>query len=109
MNVFDHFQALDIRVGRVTGVHDVTEARGPIYRMTVDFGDELGEKTCGAGIKDHYSTKDLEGRLVVCITNLEPRRIVNFASECMLLAADVAGTPVLLQPDRDVPPGTRIR
>lgn len=109
MNVFDHFRALDIQVGRVIAVDDVPEARGPIYKMIVDFGDEVGEKTCGAGIRNHYTPEELEGRLVVCVVNLEPRRIVNFESECMLLAADVAGAPVLLQPDRDIPLGTKIR
>jgi methionine--tRNA ligase beta chain len=62
-----------------------------------------------AGIAKFYQPEDLIGREIVVVVNLEPKTLMGIESQGMLLAADVEGRPVLLRPDKEVPPGTKIR
>jgi tRNA-binding protein len=106
---FEHFAGLDIRVGRVLAVEGFPEARVPAWKLTIDFGPELGEKRSSAQIT-HYTPEQLEGRLIVAVTNFEPKRIAGFKSECLVLGAlnDENGV-VLLRPDEDsASPGDKI-
>jgi tRNA-binding protein len=105
---FDQFLAVDMRVGRVTAVDDFPEARKPAWKLTIDFGPEIGVKRSSAQIAN-YSREELEGRLVVAVVNFPPRQIGPFMSEVLTLgAADEEGRIILLRPDADVPVGARI-
>ena len=105
---FDDFQKLDMRVGRVLDVEEFPEARVPAWKLTVDFGAEIGTKRSSAQIT-HYPAETLVGRLVVGVVNFPPRRIAGFPSEVLVLGAmdDEKGV-VLLEPDEAVEPGARI-
>ena len=105
---FDHFQAVDIRVGTVTAVEEFPEARKPAWKLTIDFGPEVGVKRSSAQIA-HYPRDELEARQVVAVVNFPPRRIGPFVSEVLVLGAldDDKGI-VLLRPDTEVTPGDRI-
>jgi tRNA-binding protein len=104
----DHFNEVDMRVGRVESVQEFPEARFPAWKLTIDFGPEIGVKRSSARIA-HYPREQLEGTLVVAVVNFPPRRIGPFSSEVLVLGAldDVNGV-VLLRPDRDAAPGSRI-
>ncbi len=104
----DHFNEVDMRVGRVQSVQEFPEARFPAWKLTIDFGPEIGVKRSSARIA-HYPREQLEGTLVVAVVNFPPRRIGPFSSEVLVLGAldDVNGV-VLLRPDRDAAPGSRI-
>ena len=105
---FDQFLAVDMRVGRVTAVDDFPEARKPAWRLTIDFGPELGLKRSSAQVTN-YGREELEGRLVVAVVNFPPRQIGPFMSEVLCLgASDEDGAVILLAPDADVPLGSRI-
>jgi tRNA-binding protein len=105
---FEQFQAVDMRVGRVTAVEDFPEARKPAWKLTIDFGPELGSKRSSARIT-HYSRDELEGTLVIGVVNFPPRQIGPFHSEVLVLGAlDDQNDVVLLRPDRDAAPGSRI-
>jgi tRNA-binding protein len=105
---FDQFLAVDMRVGRVTAVDDFPEARKPAWKLTIDFGPELGVKRSSAQVKN-YGREELEGRLVVGVVNFPPRQIGPFMSEVLCLgASDEDGNVILLAPDADVPLGSRI-
>jgi tRNA-binding protein len=105
---FDDFLAVDMRVGRVLEVHDFPEARKPAWKLTIDFGPEIGVKRSSAQIRN-YEAHELEGRLVVGVVNFAPRRIGPFMSEVLCLgASDTEGQIILLAPDADVPLGSRI-
>ena len=106
---FEHFAALDIRVGRVLAVEEFPEARVPAWKLTVDFGPEVGQKRSSAQIT-HYEREQLEGRLVVAVTNFAPKRIAGFKSECLVLGAlNADNGVVLLRPDDDAAdPGDRV-
>jgi len=105
---FDQFLAVDMRVGRVTGVEEFPEARKPAWKLTIDFGEEIGTKRSSAQITN-YAREELEGRLVVAVVNFPPRQIGPFMSEVLVLgASDSEGRIILLHPDTDVPLGARI-
>ena len=105
---FDDFLAVDMRVGRVTAVEDFPEARKPAWKLTVDFGEEIGVKRSSAQIKN-YSRRELLDRLVVAVVNFAPRQIGPFMSEVLVLGApDAEGQVILLEPNREVPVGGRI-
>jgi tRNA-binding protein len=102
------FTAVDMRVGRVVAVEDFPEARVPAWKLTIDFGPELGTKRSSAQIT-HYSREQLEGSLVVGVVNLAPRIIARFKSEVLVLGAlDETEGVVLLRPDKEVAVGSKI-
>ena len=106
--MFEDFLRVDMRVGRVTAVDAFPEARKPAWKLTIDFGPEVGIKRASAQIT-HYAREALEGRLVVGVVNFPPRQIGPFRSEVLVLGAlDDAKGVVLLRPDYDVQPGDRI-
>lgn len=104
----DHFMAVDMRIGRVIAVDDFPEARQPAWKLTIDFGPEIGTKRSSAQIT-HYTREGLEGTLVTAVVNFPPRQIGPFMSEVLVLGAlDEEQGVVLLRPDRGAEPGTRI-
>jgi tRNA-binding protein len=105
---FDQFLAVDMRVGRVTAVEDFPEARRPAFKLTIDFGPEIGVKHSSAQIT-HLPREDLRDSLVVGVVNFPPRQIGPFMSEVLVLGAlDQHRGVVLLRPDGDAAPGSRI-
>ena len=105
---FDAFLAVDMRVGLVTAVEDFPEARKPAWKLTVDFGEEIGTKRSSAQVTN-YAREELEGRRVVAVVNFPPRQIGHFLSEVLVLgASDSEGRIILLAPDAHVPIGARI-
>ena len=105
---FDDFLKVDMRVGRVLAVDDFPEARKPAWKLTIDFGEEIGVKRSSAQITN-YAREQLEGRLVVAVVNFPPRQIGPLMSEVLTLGVpDEAGEVVLVCPDKDVPLGGRL-
>jgi tRNA-binding protein len=104
----DHFAAVDMRVGRVVEVEEFPEARRPAWRLSIDFGPELGVKRSSAQVA-HYTREELAGRLVVAVVNFPPRQIGPVSSEVLVLGAtDPARGVVLLDLEGDVELGSRI-
>lgn len=105
---FDDFLAVDMRVGRVVEVEAFPEARKPAWKLSIDFGREIGVKRSSAQITN-YSRDELLGRLVVAVVNFPPRQIGPFMSEVLTLgASSEEGEIILLAPDSPVPLGSRI-
>ncbi|MFZ1994365.1 MAG: tRNA-binding protein [Solirubrobacteraceae bacterium] len=105
---FDQFLAVDMRVGRVVAVEDFPEARKPAWKLTIDFGPEIGLKRSSAQVT-HYARDELQDTLVVGVVNFAPRQIGPFLSEVLVLGAlDEERGVVLLRPDRGAEPGSRI-
>lgn len=102
------FERVDIRVGVVTDVQPFPEARRPALKLWIDFGP-LGVKRSSAQITRHYGREALIGRSVVAVVNFPPKQIGPFVSEVLVLGAyDEAGDVVLLRPDHQVVPGSKI-
>jgi tRNA-binding protein len=106
--VFDQFLAVDMRVGLVTAVENFPEARKPAWKLTIDFGPEIGIKRSSAQITN-YTREQLEGTRVVGVVNFPPRQIGPVRSEVLVLGAldDELGV-VLLRPDQNAALGSRI-
>jgi tRNA-binding protein len=104
----DHFRAVDMRVGRIVTVDEFPEARVPAWKLTIDFGPELGTRRSSAQITN-YSREELENTLVVAVVNFPPRQIGPFRSEARVLGAiDEDLGVVLLRPDRNAALGSPI-
>jgi tRNA-binding protein len=106
---FDDFLKVDIRVGEVVRAEPFPEARKPAFRLTIDFGPEVGVKKSSAQITEHYTLEQLHGRKVAAVVNFPPRQIGPFMSEVLTLGfPDANGKVVLVGVDRDVPVGGRL-
>jgi len=105
---WEEFERLRTTVGVVTEVEDFPEARVPAFKLTIDFGSDIGTKRSSAQLT-HYPKQELLGRPVVCVLGFDPKRIAGFPSEVLVLGAYSAEHGVvLLRPDRDVEPGSAI-
>lgn len=103
---FDQFAAVQVRVGRVQRAEPFPEAHRPAFKLWIDFGNDLGVRRSSAQLTRNYTADDLQDRLVLAVTNFEPKQIGPFMSEVLVLGVpDEAGETVLLQPERDVPLG----
>jgi tRNA-binding protein len=103
---YEHFAAVEMRVGRIDRAEAFPEARKPAYKLWIDFGEELGTRRSSAQLTALYRPDELVGRRVVAVTNFAPRQIGKFISEVLVLGVpDADGDVVLLQPDRAVPLG----
>ena len=106
---YDDFAKVDIRVGTIRAVEAFPEARKPAYKLTIDFGGEIGTKRSSAQITNHYEADALVGRQVLAVVNFPPKRIGPFTSEVLCLGLpDAEGSVVLVGPDHAVPDGARL-
>ena len=103
---FKEFQKMKLKVATIKQAEEIENSKN-LIKLIVDLGTE--ERQILAGIKQHYKAEDLIGRQIVVIVNLEPATIMGEKSDGMLMAADIDGEPILLQPEREVPPGTTIK
>jgi len=103
---FDDFQKIDLKVGKVLEAQKI-ESSEKLLKLLVDLGNE--KRQLVAGIAKHYTPENLIGKEIVVVANLESKKIRGIESQGMLLAADINGEPVILIPEKEVPPGTKVR
>lgn len=107
----DHsdFTKVDIRVGEVIKMAGCSEAKKPAYKLTIDFGSEIGQKRSSVRMTEHYSKEELIGRQVLAVVNFPPKRIGPLVSDVLTLGLpDEDGRMVLAEPTQDVPKGGRL-
>lgn len=104
---YDDFAKLDIRIGLIVAAELVPDT-DKLIKCTVDFG-EFGERTIVSGIAEWKKPEELVGKRLPYIFNLAPRMLRGVESQGMLLAASDENGVALLQPERDVPPGTKLK
>lgn len=103
------FEAVDIRVGRITRAEPFPEARKPAIKLWVDFGPGIGERRSSAQLTRHYTPEGLVGRQVLAVVNFPPRQIGPVLSEVLVLGVpDENGQVVLIGPGHDVPLGGKL-
>jgi tRNA-binding protein len=102
------FERVDMRAGVVVDAQLFPEAKRPAIKLWVDFGP-LGVKRSSAQVMDRYAPADLVGRRVIAVVNFPPKQIGPFVSEVLVLGAyDEQGHVILLRPDFDVAPGSKV-
>ena len=106
---WDDFEKVELRVGTIIEAMDFPEARKPAYKLTIDFGSEIGIKKSSAQIADLYATDDLIGKQVICVVNFPPKQVGPFMSEVLTTGfADENGNIILAAPDKPAPNGEKL-
>ncbi len=106
---YEDYTKIGLKVGRVIAVDDFPEARRPAFKLTIDFGPEVGIKRSSAQVTANYTKEDLLGRQVIGVVNFPPKQIGPFFSEVLTLGFDDEnGEIILAGPDKDVPLGNKL-
>ena len=109
MITWDQFEAIEMRAGTIIGVEDFPEARKPAYKITVDFGAEIGIRKTSAQVKTVYTPEELVGRQVMGVVNFPPKQIGPVRSEFLLTGFyRDDGAVILAVPERPVQNGARL-
>ena len=103
------FEKVELRVGVIIAVEDFPQARKPAYKVTVDFGPEIGHKRSSAQVTDLYGKEDLRGQQVIGVVNFPDKQIGPVRSEFLLTGfTREDGSVVLAVPEREVPLGAKL-
>lgn len=103
------FEKIEMRIGTILTADEFPEAKRPAYKLTIDFGAEIGVKKSSAQITTHYYTHELIGCQVIAVINFPPKQIGPFMSECLVLGTyQEDGSVILLSSDRQVPNGSQV-
>ncbi len=106
---WDEFAQVELRVGTIIAVDDFPEARKPAFKLTIDFGEEIGQRKSSAQITDLYTKETLLGQQIMAVVNFPPKQIGPFMSECLVTGfANEEGAVVLVTPDTVVPNGAKL-
>ena len=103
---FDDFSKIDIRIGTIVTAEPIKKSN-KLMRLEVDIGEDTPRQLV-AGIKETHDPEQIIGRQVVVLANLKPAKLCGVKSKGMVLAGDTEGA-VLLMPEAEVAPGTRVR
>jgi tRNA-binding protein len=103
------FEKVDMRTGTIITAEEFPEAQKPAYKLTIDFGEEIGILKSSAQITQHYQPKALVGKIVIAVVNFKPKQIGPIMSECLVLGCYEADRSViLLSADKSVKKGSII-
>ena len=106
---WQQFEAVEMRAGTIIAVEDFPEARKPAYKITVDFGPEIGVRTTSAQVTALYTREALVGRQVMGVVNFPAKQIGPIRSEFLLTGFyRDDGAVVLAVPERPVQNGARL-
>lgn len=102
------FLKLDIRVGKIIDAKVFEEAKRPAYKLTIDFGTEIGIKKSSAQITKVYKLEDLIGKQILAVVNFPPMQIAKYISEVLVLGTYSKDGVVLIKPDIEVENGDKL-
>lgn len=106
MITFDEWLKIDIRIGEIKKAEKI-EGADKLLKLEVDLGNE--SKQLVAGIAEYYKPEEIIGKKIPVLVNLEPKKLRGVESQGMILCAVDGDVPVLLEPEKDVPTGTKVR
>lgn len=106
---WNDFEKVKLCAGTIIHVEDFPEAHKPAYKITVDFGPDIGELKTSARVADLYSKEQLQGRQIVGVVNFPAKQIGPVRSEFLLTGFyQDDGHVVIAVPERQVPNGARL-
>ncbi|MEM5829560.1 MAG: methionine--tRNA ligase subunit beta [Candidatus Aenigmatarchaeota archaeon] len=104
---FADFQKVEMKIGKVLEAEVVPNSKR-LIKLQVDFGNERRQAV--TSLLEYYKPEELVGKSFVFVTNLKPAKFMGVESNCMILAAeDGKGNIALIQPEKEIEPGTRVR
>ena len=109
MITWSDFEKIDMRVGTIVEAEQFPEAKKPAYKLTIDFGEEIGMKRSSAQITRNYEPDSLLGKQVIAVVNFPAKQIGPFMSECLVMGSYESKDEILLiTPDQKATNGTKI-
>lgn len=102
---FEEFQKIELKIAKIVSAERVKDSE-KLLKLQIDLGQE--KRQLVAGIAKFYNAEDLVGKEIVVVANLEPKVLFGLESQGMLLVANDNDNPVLLMPEKEVIPGTKI-
>jgi tRNA-binding protein len=106
---WDDFARVHLCAGTIIDVQEFPQARQPAWKLTVDFGAEIGTLRSSAQITELYDKDALMGLQIMAVVNFPKKQIGPFMSECLVTGmAREDGAIVLVTPAERVPNGTRL-
>ncbi len=106
---WDDFMQVELRAGTIVAAEPFPQARKPAWKLTVDFGAEIGTRRSSAQLTALYQPEQLIGKQVLAVLNFPPKQIGPFVSECLVAGLyREDGAVVLAVPDQPVPNGARL-
>lgn len=117
--VIDDFSKIQIKMGKVLSAERI-EGSDKLLKLSIDVGEPTPRTIC-SGVAQYYQPEEVIGKMVPVIVNLAPRKMRGIESNGMVLfaidetAVAVEGAeskpghvPVMLNPFKEVPPGSPV-
>lgn len=106
---WNDFEKVDLRSGTIINVEDFPQARKPAFKITVDFGAEIGIKRSSAQITAHYTKEELIGKQIIGVINFPKKQIGPMISEFLITGLiQNDGSVILAVPEKKVENGLRL-
>ena len=103
---YEQFAAIDLRVAEVLEAREHPNAN-KLLLLKIKVGEI--EKQIVAGIRAHYEPAALVGKQIIVVNNLAPAMLRGEESNGMLLAASDGQSVVLLQPEKKLAAGSKVK
>ena len=101
----DDFKKIVLKVGKVVEATAHTNAN-KLLVLKVDIGGEVRQVV--SGIKQWYAPEQLVGKSVILVANLQPAQLRGVESQGMVLAASSGDQVILLSPEKEAAPGSKV-